>query len=96
LASRNTFNFNPIDYGRASATQIGVRLDNGQWFEFVRVSGGLVQMAMTFMAVVAGMIFSLAVALLAEELIFGQVFRLFFAQAKLAPQAVTVKEAVKR
>jgi len=35
-------------------------------------------MAITFMAVVAGMIFSLAVALLAEELIFGQVFRLFF------------------
>jgi hypothetical protein len=54
------------------------------------------QTAITFMAVVAGMIFSLAVALLAEELIFGQVFRLFFAQGKLAAQAVTVKEAVKR
>jgi hypothetical protein len=38
------------------------------------------QMAITFMAVVAGMIFSLAVALLAEELIFGQVFRLFFSR----------------
>jgi hypothetical protein len=38
------------------------------------------QMALTFMAVVAGMVFSLAVALLAEELIFGQVFRLFFAR----------------
>ena len=38
------------------------------------------QMAITFMAVVAGMVFSLAVALLAEELIFGQVFRLFFAR----------------
>jgi ABC-type enterobactin transport system permease subunit len=36
------------------------------------------QMAMTFMAVVAGMVFSLAVALLAEEFIFGHVFRLFF------------------
>ena len=36
------------------------------------------QMAITFMAVVAGMVFSLAVALLAEELIFGQIFRLFF------------------
>ena len=34
------------------------------------------QMAITFMAVVAGLVFSLAVALLAEELIFGQVFRL--------------------
>ena len=38
------------------------------------------QMAVTFMAVVAGMVFSLAIALLAEELIFGQVFRLFFAK----------------
>ena len=35
-------------------------------------------MAITFMAVVAGLIFSVAVAVLAEELIFGQVFRLFF------------------
>jgi hypothetical protein len=38
------------------------------------------QMVITFMAVVAGLIFSVAVALLAEELIFGQVFRVFFAQ----------------
>ena len=38
------------------------------------------QVAITFMAVVAGMVFSLAVALLAEELIFGQVFRLFFSR----------------
>jgi hypothetical protein len=38
------------------------------------------QVAITFMAVVAGMVFSLGVALLAEELIFGQVFRLFFSQ----------------
>jgi hypothetical protein len=38
------------------------------------------QMVITFMAVVAGMVFSLGVALLAEELIFGQVFRLFFAR----------------
>lgn len=38
------------------------------------------QMLITFMAVVGGMIFSLAVALLTEELIFGQVFRLFFAR----------------
>jgi hypothetical protein len=38
------------------------------------------QMAITFMAVVAGLIFSVAVAVLAEELIFGQVFRLFFLQ----------------
>jgi hypothetical protein len=38
------------------------------------------QMAITFMAVVAGLIFSVAVALLAEEFIFGQVFRMFFVQ----------------
>jgi hypothetical protein len=43
------------------------------------------------MAVIAGMILSLAVALLAEELIFGQVFRLFFAR-----QAVQVKSGQKR
>ena len=49
------------------------------------------QMAITFIAVVAGLVFSLAVALLAEELIFGQLFRLFFAPSKLARQAVEVK-----
>lgn len=48
------------------------------------------QMAITFMAVVGGMVFSLAVALLAEELIFGQVFRLF------ARQTVTVQTEDKR
>ena len=42
------------------------------------------QMVITFMAVVAGMIFSLAVALLAEEFIFGQVFRLFFVRRMVA------------
>jgi ABC-type enterobactin transport system permease subunit len=56
------------------------------------------QMAITFMAVVGGLVFSLAVALLAEELIFGQVFRLFFisnklAPAKLARQTVGIKTA---
>jgi len=54
------------------------------------------QMAITFMAVVAGLIFSLAVALLAEELIFGQVFRLFFSPSKLARQTVELKSGQKR
>jgi hypothetical protein len=36
------------------------------------------QMVITLMAVVGGMVFSLAVALLAEEFIFGRVVRLFF------------------
>lgn len=51
------------------------------------------QLVITFMAVVAGLIFSVAVALLAEEFIFGQVFRVFF-----APQmrdAIPVKSAPK-
>jgi ABC-type enterobactin transport system permease subunit len=56
----------------------------------------IMQMAITFMAVVGGMIFSLAVALLAEELIFGQVFRLFFASGKLARQTVAVKSEQRR
>lgn len=45
---------------------------------------------MTALAVIGGMVFSLALALLAEELIFGKVFRLF-----LMPRTVAVKE-VKR
>ena len=49
------------------------------------------QMAITFMAVIAGMVFSLSVALLAEELIFGQVFRVFFSR-----QTVTAKPVEKR
>jgi hypothetical protein len=36
------------------------------------------QMAITFMAVVGGLVFSVAVALLAEEVIFEQVICLFF------------------
>jgi hypothetical protein len=51
----------------------------------------IMQMAITFLAVVGGMVFSLAVALLAEELIFGQVFRLFFAPGKLARQTAVMK-----
>jgi ABC-type enterobactin transport system permease subunit len=54
------------------------------------------QMAITFMAVVGGMVFSLAMALLAEELIFGQLFRLFFSPRKLAAQTVAVKQEQKR
>jgi hypothetical protein len=49
------------------------------------------QVFMTFMAVVAGLVFSVAVALLVEELIFGQVFRIFF-----TPQPVRVKAGEQR
>jgi hypothetical protein len=52
------------------------------------------QMAITFMAVVAGLIFSVAVALLAEEFIFGQVFRLFFGRQWV--QTVSAKTGQKR
>lgn len=54
------------------------------------------QMAITFIAVVGGLVFSLAVALLAEEIIFGQVFRFFFAPSKLAQEAVVAKPVQKR
>jgi hypothetical protein len=59
----------------------------------LRVMGGEIdmQMVITLMAVVGGMVFSLAVALLAEELIFGQVVRLFFVR-----QTVSVKTENKR
>jgi len=44
------------------------------------------QQFITFMTVVGGLVFSVAVALLVEELIFRQVFKLFF-----TPQLVRVK-----
>jgi hypothetical protein len=49
------------------------------------------QQIITFMAVVAGLVFSLAVALVVEELIFGQVFRIFF-----TPQLVRIKSGSQR
>ncbi len=54
------------------------------------------QMAITFLALVAGLVFSLAVALLTEELIFGQVFRLFFASARVKRQRVEIKSHEQR
>lgn len=45
------------------------------------------QMAITFMAVIAGLVFSVAVALLAEEFIFGQVIRVFFVRHTPAVKA---------
>lgn len=53
------------------------------------------QMAITFLAVLGGLVFSLAIALLAEEIIFGQVFRLFFTPARLAAKEVVNSVAVK-
>jgi len=45
------------------------------------------QMAITFTAVIAGLVFSVAVALLAEEFIFGQVIRVFFVRHTAAVKA---------
>ena len=50
------------------------------------------QMVITFMAVVAGLIFSIAVALLAEEFIFGQVFRLFAVRLANGPLAMKIEQ----
>jgi hypothetical protein len=49
------------------------------------------QMAITVIAVIAGMVFSLAIGLLVEEFIFGEIFRLVFAR-----QAVRAKAEQKR
>ena len=45
------------------------------------------QLVITAIAVIAGMVFSLAIALLVEEFIFGEVFRLFFARQTIAVKA---------
>ena len=42
------------------------------------------QLVITFMSVVAGLAFSIAVALVVEEWIFGQVFRVFFTRPDTA------------
>ena len=51
----------------------------------------VMQFAITATVVIAGLVFSFAVALLVEEFIFGEVFRLFFAR-----QAVRVKSGQRR
>jgi hypothetical protein len=77
-----TFILNGIRFGPSPAFEIS---------GIAKSQEDIMQMAITFMAVMGGMIFSLAVALLAEEFIFGQVFRLFFSQ-----QAVALKSEQKR
>ena len=44
------------------------------------------QLAITFISVVAGLAFSIAVALVVEEWIFGQVFRVFFTRRAAEPR----------
>jgi hypothetical protein len=42
------------------------------------------QLIMTAMSVIAGLVFSLGISLLVEELIFGKVFPLFFPRTQAA------------
>jgi hypothetical protein len=49
------------------------------------------QALMTFITVVAGLLFSLAVAIAVEEFIFGQIFRLFFSAPKPSARPVLVR-----
>ena len=49
------------------------------------------QLLITAIAAIAGLVFSVAIALLVEELIFGKVFRLFF-----TPHPHPVKAELKR
>jgi hypothetical protein len=59
---------------------------------FILLQGGThMQQLMTFISVVAGLVFSVAVALAIEELIFGKVFQLFF-----TPVPVRVRADQKR
>jgi hypothetical protein len=45
------------------------------------------QMAITFMTVVGGLVFSVAVGLVAEEVIFGQLIRIFFVRHRVPANA---------
>jgi hypothetical protein len=49
------------------------------------------ELVITAIAIIAGLAFSLAVALLVEELIFGKVFRLIFARQAVAAKSGRVR-----
>jgi hypothetical protein len=44
------------------------------------------QSLITFLTVVGGLIFSIAVAVVVEEFIFGQIFRMFFSPPNPSPR----------
>jgi hypothetical protein len=52
----------------------------------------VMQLVITALAVLGGLLFSFAISLLAEELIFGKIFRLFFAHGA----AVSAKSIMKQ
>jgi hypothetical protein len=60
---------------------ISAKYEMGPRLPFNLAEEGRTQMqsAITFLTVVGGLVFSVAVAVVVEELIFGQVFRVFFA-----------------
>ena len=45
------------------------------------------QLIITFLTVVGGLLFSIAFAVVVEEFIFGQIFRLFFTPPKPSPRS---------
>ena len=49
------------------------------------------QLVITFMSVVAGLAFSIAVVLVVEEWIFGQVFRVFFTHPAKVPTGLALQ-----
>jgi hypothetical protein len=49
------------------------------------------QALITFITVVGGLLLSLAVAIVVEEFIFGQIFRLFFTAPKPSARPVLVR-----
>jgi hypothetical protein len=69
---------------------LSIGLPSAIWFG-VRAQEHTMQTLMTAITVTAGMAFSLAIAILVEEWIFGKVFGLFFVR-----QAVPVKSATER
>lgn len=78
--------FPPHEYHLNHYPSIAYLAAYGLPFHFSYEGRTHMQLIITFMAVVAGLVFSVAVALLVEEMIFGQVFRMFF-----TPQPVRVR-----
>jgi hypothetical protein len=48
------------------------------------------QLVITFLTVVGGLLFSIAFAVVVEEFIFGQIFRIFFAPPKKSAVAPAI------
>ena len=64
-----------------------IRVERGLRLDLPEERKTLMQTVITFLTVVAGLVFSVAVAVVVEELIFGQVFRLFFSPVPVGMKA---------